>query len=245
MARARWVVARDVEELLGERGLRQLDTVETFTCMCGRRDRVGAGPVSVYVEWDQVEGAPPVYRLGLAHPGCRPSAVVQRPGLARALMSAAAAARPTSATASFGVRERRPRAVLVWTPHVRALTTSGPGKLHVDVWLRSHLEAGFRPVRDPLEVAELPDVAGWALVLGHDGLRLTDAQADAAYEQEPDLELGWWLEPAIEDGAIVAMTGSELGLAEALARGEWEAVTRAAEAERLVGGVVRVDVQDR
>jgi hypothetical protein len=54
----KWVIARDVEELLGERGVRQLDTVEAFTCVCGVRDRVDAGPVSVYMEVDQVEGGP-------------------------------------------------------------------------------------------------------------------------------------------------------------------------------------------
>jgi hypothetical protein len=34
------VVGRDVEELLGERGLRQLDTIETFTCVCGVRGSI-------------------------------------------------------------------------------------------------------------------------------------------------------------------------------------------------------------
>lgn len=233
-------MARDVEELLGERGVRQLDTVQTFTCVCGVRGPVDAGPVSVYVEWDQGEGGPPVYRLGLAHPSCRGSAVVRRPGLARALGAAAAAQAPTEASAGFGARERRPRAVLVWCPQVRALTTSGPGKLGVDVWLRSHLEAGFRPVRADLEVAELPAIEGWTLMVGADVLRLADASGDAAYEQARDPGLEWWVEQAIADGACLAVTGSELGLADALARGDWAAIERAAEDERLVGGVIRV-----
>jgi hypothetical protein len=239
---ARWELARDVEELLGERGLRQLDTVETFTCMCGVRGPVEPGPVAVYVEWDQVEGAPPVYRLGLAHPRCRASAVVRRPGLAAALIAAAAAKASAEASAGFGTREQRPRAVLVWSPQVRTLTTPGPGKLGVDVWLRSHLEAGFRPLRDPIAVAELPDVAGWALIVGADVLRLANADGDAAYEQARDPGLEWWVEQAIADGACLAVTGSELGLADALARGDWAKVGRAAEGERLVGGVVRVYV---
>jgi hypothetical protein len=243
VARGRWVVARDVEELLGERGLRQLDSVETFTCLCGVRGPVDVAPVSVYVEWDQVAGGPPMYRMGLAHPRCRPSKVTRRPGLARALMAAAAAEAPASASANFGMRERTPRALLVWSPHVRALTTSGPGKLGVDVWLRSHLEAGFRPVRDPLEVAELPVVEGWSLVVGADFLRLADADGAAAYEQERDPGLAPWVEVAVADGACLAVTGSELGLADALARGEWEAIGRAAEGERLVAGVVRVVVE--
>jgi hypothetical protein len=245
VARGRWVVAREVEELLGERGLRQLDPVETFTCICGVGGRVDAAPVSVYVEWDQVEGGPPMYRMGLAHPRCRPSKVTRRPGMARALMAVAAgeASADSDAAAGFGSRELRPRAVLVWSPQLRAMTTSGPGKLHVDVWLHSHLEAGFRPLRDPLEVAELPDVAGWSLIVSNEVLRLVDASGDAAYEQAPDPDLGWWVELAITDGACLAVTGSELGLADALARGEWEAIGRAAEGERLVAGVVRVVVE--
>jgi hypothetical protein len=141
------------------------------------------------------------------------------------------------------VRELRPRALLVWSPHVQALTTSGAGKLGVDLWLRSHLEAGFRPLRDPLEVAELPVVEGWSLVVGADFLRLADADGAAAYEQDRDRGLAPWVEVAVADGACLAVTGSELGLADALARGEWAAIVRAAEAERLVAGVVRVDVQ--
>jgi hypothetical protein len=108
VAPGKWVIARDVEELLGERGLRQLDPVKTFTCVCGVRGPVGAAPVSVYVEWDQGEGGPPMYRMGLAHPRCRPSKLTRRPGLARALMAAAAAEAPDEAAANFGMRKRRP-----------------------------------------------------------------------------------------------------------------------------------------
>lgn len=243
MARGRWVVAREVEELLGERGLRQLDSVETFTCVCGVQGPVDVAPVSVYVEWDQVEGGPPLYRLGLAHPRCRPSKLTRRPGLARALVEAAAAEAPASASAHYGVRALRPRALLVWSPHVQALTSTGAGKLGVDLWLRSHLEAGFRPLRDPLEVAELPVVEGWSLVVGADFLRLADADGAAAYEQDRDPGLAFWVDAAVADGACLAVTGSELGLADALARGEWAAIVRAAEGERLVAGVVRVVVE--
>ena len=41
MARERWVMTRDVEELLGKRGVRQLDTVETFTCALLNGGEVG------------------------------------------------------------------------------------------------------------------------------------------------------------------------------------------------------------
>jgi hypothetical protein len=231
-------MAREVEELLGERGVRQLDTVETFTCVCGARDRVDAGPVSVYLEVDQVEGGPPMYRLGLAHHRCRPSAVVARPGLARALMTG-----PSEASARVAVREQTPRALLVWSPQVRGVTMSGPGKLHVDLWLKAHLEAGFRPVRAGLDVVELPPVPGWSLVIGVDVLRLVDAAGDVAYEQERDPGLEPWVELAVAEGSCLAVTGSELGLADALADGNWTAIAEAERGERLVGGVVRVVVE--
>jgi hypothetical protein len=111
------------------------------------------------------------------------------------------------------------------------------------VWLRSHLEAGFRPVRDPLEVAELPVVEGWSLVVGVDVLRLADADGAAAYEQERDPGLEPWIAVAVADGSCLAVTGSELGLADALIEGNFAAIAAAVQGESLVGGVVRVVVE--
>ena len=74
-ARGRFVISAEVEKVLGPRGLRQLDTVETFTCMCGTEDRTDAGPVSVYVELEVVDDRP-YGRVGyaLANAQCAPSA---------------------------------------------------------------------------------------------------------------------------------------------------------------------------
>jgi hypothetical protein len=66
------------------------------------------------------------------------------------------AASAGGAMAYFRTRERRPRSVLIWSPHLRMTAVSTPGTLHADRWLMAHLEAGFRPVRASLDEAALP-----------------------------------------------------------------------------------------
>jgi len=126
VARGRFVLSPEVEEVLGPKGV--LAEVETFTCVCGQRARTDAEPVSVYVETDQVEGGPPMFRVGFAHARCRPSRVVRRQGMIGELLAAPAG----GAMAYFRTRERRPRAVLIWSPYLRMTAVSAPGKLHAD-----------------------------------------------------------------------------------------------------------------
>jgi hypothetical protein len=195
--RGRFVVSPEVEKVLGPRGLRQLDTVETFTCPCGREGHTDAGPVSVCVELEVVDDKP-FARIRLAHPGCAASAVVQRPGLMRELEALAEAGRGVSSVAFFHLRGHRPRAVLIWSPYVRLMTVAALGQVVGDPWARHHLEAGFRPVRTRIEEADLPEVAGWTLRLGDSAIRLLGSDGSVAYEQDRDPGLQHWEAGAIE-----------------------------------------------
>src|ERR1700686_1315099 len=92
-------------------------------------------------------------------------------------------------------------------------------------------------------LVDLPPAPGWSLVIGADVLRLVDPAGDAAYEQERDPDLEPWIAVAVAEGSCLAMTGSELGLADALVEGNYAAIAAAVQGERLVGGVVRVVVE--
>jgi hypothetical protein len=238
MAR-RFVLAPEVEELLGPRGVEQLAATEMFMCSCGERARTDDEPVSVYVEMDQAPGGPPMYRVGLAHARCRASDIVRRPGLVEQLLVAATHERGDDARAFFVVRHRKPRALLIWSPYMRATMMPTRARGRVDTWLAAHLDAGFRPLRAPLLEAELPALEGWSLLVTAGELRLNDPLRGVAYQQERDPELEPWVEVAIADGSCLALTGT--GLAGVLERGELAALEEAGRGERLVGGVVRVE----
>jgi hypothetical protein len=207
MAR-RFVLAPEVEELLGPRGVEQLAATEMFRCSCGELAR------------------------------CRASGVARRPGLVEQLLGAAASERGDDARAFFVVRHRKPRALLIWSPHLRATMMPTTARGRVDTWLAAHLDAGFRPLRASLLEAELPALEGWSLVVTAGELRLNDPLRGVAYQQERDPELEPWVEAAVTDRSCLTLTGS--WLAGVLERGELAAVEEAGRGERLVGAVVRV-----
>jgi hypothetical protein len=205
---SRFVLAPEVEELLGPRGVEQLTSTEVFTCSCGQRSRTDDEPVSVYVEMDQAVDGPPMYRAALAHARCQPSRVLRRPGLVEQLLAAAAGGQPASAQAVFVIRTRRPRAVLIWSPYLQTMTAPAPGRSQVDMWLAAHVEAGFQPLGAALEEAELPVVEGWSLTVTAGELRLNDPLRGAACEQERDRDMEPWVAAAMADGRCLVLTGS-------------------------------------
>jgi hypothetical protein len=237
MAGGEFVLSSAVEELLGPRGVRQVETVETFTCRCGRRDRTDSEPVSVSIELDAADG-PPLMRVIFAHVRCTPSEVIPRPGLKRELAAAVAAKHGALSSAYFHIRRQAPRAVLIWSAYAQAMTAPGPARGARDSWVSGLLRLGFHPLRTSMEDA-LPDaLAGWELRITPSSLILATPQGSSAYEQAWDPELEPWAAAARADRACLVATGT--GLADTLARSDWSGIERALAAEQLVGAVVQV-----
>jgi hypothetical protein len=238
MAGGRFVVSAEVEQLLGPRGVRQLDTVETFTCRCGKRDRTDSGPVSVSIELDAA-GGPPLMRVIFAHARCTASEVIPRPGLKQELAASVAAKHGASSAAYFHIRQQVPRAVLIWSPYAQAMTVPGAGRRSRDTWIESLLRVGFHPLRSSIEEAEPAAIPGWTLRITASGLWLATAQGASAYEQDYDPGLEPWATAATVDEACLALTGT--GLADTLARADWSGIEQALSEEQLIGAVVHVE----
>lgn len=225
----KFLISADVRAALGPQVIRQLrrGDLDEYRCpICGELDIADtARPASVLVARD---GA--AIRIGLGHPRCVSSQVIDEPGLTDRLLE-----RLTDAYAFFGLLPARQLPFLLFesaaqllTPHQAKFITGG------------YVAKGFSMLEGPLETFDPANAPGWVMALDPDEhLRVrTEASEASAYETAIGSAPSDWLLLAQARGACMVVTGSGLGLD----RERFSEVrfARAVSGRRAVGAVLPV-----
>lgn len=204
------MISEVVARILGPEvlaGLGDLDDGAALSCqVCGQVVPAGSREPMAVVVFEQGD----TVFAGLAHLGCHAAVGDVVPALAESV--ARYGAEGMDATAWFGEREVRPRAVLAFEVHAQAHSKLGAGEL-VDHWVAFHLEHGWSLLGGEVTEAVPPRARGWSLVVGPAVITLAHDRAGVTYTQELDDEVLDWVALARREGRCLAVTGTGLHLA--------------------------------